>query len=265
MALFERLQFLSKLASVRKVRDTHNLFVINGPTLIRNALSSGIEICDVFYDVDRTSSSSDELLGDVKRKFNDTASLWPVNAHHLDQYSDTKNVQQLVAIAKRPSLQWRHEALAGLWLVLCGVSDPGNAGLLLRSAEANRFSCVFCNSSVDPLSPKVVRSSAGSVFRVPIVDVSSFDVVRQRLAKHRFVGTLPRNATTPLEAFQPPPTGNLALVLGNEAHGLSPDVEQQMDESVSIEMASNSIESLNVAIAGSICMYSICRKLTHKR
>jgi TrmH family RNA methyltransferase len=257
--LTQRLHFLRNLSSLRKHRETYNQFVINGPTLIDNAASSGIEIEELFYDRAPTQQQQQQQHDDLTRRF-PSASIWPVDAKQLDQFADTRNVRQMIAIGRRPAMQWSAQ-LGGPWLVMCGVSDPGNAGLLIRSAEANGFSCVLCNHSVDPLSPKVVRGSAGSVFRVPIVVVSSFESARQRLAEtHRFVGTLPRNAT-PLEAFQPPPTRNIALVLGNEAHGLPSDIERQMDESISIEMASSKIESLNVAIAGSIAMYSICRKL----
>jgi RNA methyltransferase, TrmH family len=150
-------------------------------------------------------------------------------------------------------------AAGPLALVLVGVSDPGNAGTLLRSAEASGAGFVaFCDGSVDPFGPKCVRSSAGSVLRLAVVrDGDSADALAA-CAEHgrRTVGTVVR-AGTPYDTLDL--RGPVALVLGNEAHGLPPGVAAAVDEAVTIPMAGRA-ESLNVAMAGTILCFEALRQ-----
>ena len=138
------------------------------------------------------------------------------------------------------------------WLmVLCEISDPGNMGTLIRSAEAaGATGLVTVGSTVDPWSPKVVRSCAGAIFHVPIWSVDSFDaLIAQRV---RLVGTTSHDslhASSPESMYDMDCSGLLGVVLGNEAHGLSPDAP--VESWVTIEHQGRS-ESLNVAMAGTV-------------
>jgi TrmH family RNA methyltransferase len=138
------------------------------------------------------------------------------------------------------------------WLVvLCEVSDPGNMGTLIRSAEAaGARGVVTVGSTVDQWSPKVVRASAGAVFHVPIWSVQSLET----LSNHgvRLLGTTSHDSLSvshPESMYDFDYSGLLGVVLGNEAHGLDP--EAPVDAWVTIEHAGRS-ESLNVAMAGTV-------------
>src|SRR5690606_19426236 len=146
-------------------------------------------------------------------------------------------------------------AAAGpLALVLVGVSDPGNAGTLLRSAEAAGGGAVlFCDGAVDPYGPKCVRSSAGSLFRLAVTReaTSGAALAAAAAAGLRRVGTLARGAP-PYDAVDL--AGPVALVLGSEAHGLPAAVAAVVDENVTIPMA-GATESLNVGMAGTVLCF----------
>ncbi|MGQ0433961.1 MAG: TrmH family RNA methyltransferase, partial [Microthrixaceae bacterium] len=183
----------------------------------------------------------------------------PVLAHALD----TVTPQEIAAIARRvdAGLDVAVEAAASgpLVLVLAGVGDPGNAGTLLRAAEAAGASAVlFCEGSVDPWNPKCVRASAGGLFHVPVTSGGDVVAVIERLrgAGVTSVATVARGGVPYDEADL---TGPIALVLGSEAHGLPSSVLSLVAMPVTIPMAGRA-ESLNVAMAGSVLCFEALRQ-----
>ena len=143
---------------------------------------------------------------------------------------------------------------ARLVAVLVGVSDPGNAGTVIRVADAaGADAVILAGDSVDPHNGKCVRASAGSVFHPPIArtrDVAAAlrtcrDAELRVLAAHGY-------AETSLDALDL--TTPTAWVFGNEAHGLAPDVLDASDESVRIPLYGEA-ESLNLATAAAVCLY----------
>ena len=145
-------------------------------------------------------------------------------------------------------------------VVLVGLADPGNVGTLLRSSEAFGASGVLLAGGVDPYNPKVVRAAAGSSFRLPFALVGDDGVVEvlERLAKAeiRAWATVPVGGILMAEVAAT--AGPLALVLGNEPHGLPDDVVSGCAGSATVA-TSGSVESLNVAVAGSVALYELCR------
>src|SRR5207244_4335229 len=139
-------------------------------------------------------------------------------------------------------------------LVLCEVSDPGNAGTLVRMAEASGVGAIlFSDGSVDPFAPKCVRASAGSIFHVAVVSGGSPVQVLEAIGGRgvQRLGTDAHRGKPYDEADLREP---FALVLGNEAHGLPAAVADQLDAWVHIPMVGD-VESLNVAMAGSIICF----------
>jgi RNA methyltransferase, TrmH family len=153
----------------------------------------------------------------------------------------------------------RAAAAAPLTLVLVGVNDPGNAGTLLRAAEAAGAGAVlFCGDSVDPCNPKCVRASAGAVVHVTIAIGGDPVEVLEGLASIgvRTAATVVRDGT-PYDELDL--TGPVALVLGSEAHGLPREVADRVDLRLTIPMAGRA-ESLNVAMAGAILAFESLRQ-----
>ena len=147
---------------------------------------------------------------------------------------------------------------AGPLLVIAGVQDPGNLGTILRSAEAFGAGGVLLGEgTVSPFNPKVVRGSAGSVFRVPLARAKLSEAVAAlRKSGVRLVATS-SHKVTPLD--QAMLGGTLAIFIGSEGAGLPRDLIPEMDEMVAIPH-SPQVESLNAGVAASIVLYEAARQ-----
>jgi TrmH family RNA methyltransferase len=152
---------------------------------------------------------------------------------------------------------------AGPLLVIAGVQDPGNLGTILRSAEAFGAGGVLLGEgTVSPFNSKVIRASAGSVFRLPIVQTKlSGNLDQMRELGLRLIATSSHKGT-PLD--QAKLTGPLAVFIGSEGAGLPRELLAEMAETVAIPH-SPTVESLNAGVAASIVLYEIARQVAHHR
>ena len=150
------------------------------------------------------------------------------------------------------------KAQAGPILAIAGVQDPGNLGTILRSAEAfSAVGVVLGEGTVSPFHPKVVRASAGSVFRLPVVRASLSDALgRMKQSGLQLVATASHQGT-PLD--QAKFSGPLAIFVGSEGAGLPRNLIQAMDEVVAVPQAPQ-VDSLNVGVAASIVLYEVARR-----
>jgi RNA methyltransferase, TrmH family len=176
--------------------------------------------------------------------------------------SGTQTAQGVMALVKPP--EWRLEQLfdgCPLVVVLDALQDPGNAGTIVRTAEAfGATGIVLLKGTVSPWNPKVLRASAGSLFRIPFVHGMDAATARAALQEHGvklFAGvpaTAERNAdslaTTDL-------TGRCGLIIGSEGHGVSGELRSAATD-VSIPTAG--VESLNAAVAAAILLYEARRQ-----
>jgi len=170
----------------------------------------------------------------------------------FDAVADLKTSQGIIGVFEQPTVTMESldfELLTRV-VVLDGVQDPSNVGAIIRSAHCLGFQAVLLGEgSAQPFSPKVIRSSMGSVFHVPVIEASVADYIAQlKAAGFAVVGTaLSGSADVPKSL-------KLALLIGSEGRGLSPDILEQCDHIFSIKM-SDSAESLNAAVASGIAMY----------
>ncbi len=250
------MQRLRRLSGRRAARLEEGAFVIDGPTLLRDALDAGLRVTEVFAD-----PSADAVV--VAAAATTGAIVREVTADVLARAVDTVTPNGLAAIADRVEVTVdeavRAAAAGPMALVLVDVADPGNAGTLLRAAEAAGAAAVlFCGSSVDPSNGKCVRASAGALFHLPVS--SGGDAVRvleelRRLEVATFATVPSGGEVYDLVDLR----GPVAVVLGSEAHGLPDDVLAAVDGRVTIPMAGR-IESLNVAMAGSVLCFEALRQ-----
>jgi len=230
--------------------------VIEGPTLLREALAATVPLTDVFV----TPDADEGLVTDASAR--GAVVRW-VTADVLARAVDTVTPQGVAAIARRIDVTVDDAVAAAavgpLALVLVDVADPGNAGTLLRAAEAAGAAAVlFCGGSVDPCNPKCVRASAGALFHLPVAIGGEAEAVLERLGEVgvRTAATVVRGGTPYDEADL---AGPLAIVLGSEAHGLAAGLVEAIDLRLTIPMAGRS-ESLNVAMAGSVLCFESLRQ-----
>jgi TrmH family RNA methyltransferase len=249
-------QRLRRLSRRRAARSEEGAFVIEGPVLVAEALAAGLAVEELLV---APGVAPDLVAAAAERG----VVVRTVVADVLARAVDARTPPGLAAVAARPEVSLATAlaaAAAGpLALVLVDVADPGNAGTLVRAAEAAGASAVlFCGASVDPCNPKCVRASAGSLFHLPVCSGGEAGAVLEDLG-----GAGVRRASTVLRDGRPYDeadlTGPLALVLGSEAHGLPADLDRFVDERLTIPMVGRA-ESLNVAMAGSILSFEALRQ-----
>lgn len=253
----KKVQRLRKLVRKREYRLSEGVFVIEGYKLLEEALDAGAELEAIFVAPGATHPAVS------------AASASGVRVHDLDsgvieRVTDAVTPQPVVAIARTPV--WSIDLLRAVTsaVVLVDVRDPGNAGTILRSAEAAGLGAVmFCDGSVDVFNPKTVRSSAGAVFRVPSISGVSVTDALDYLRSQEFLlfGTAGDGQTPYDEADF---TRRSAIVLGNEANGLGDTVLGQMDQVVVIPIEGRS-ESLNVSMAASVLCFEVARQRRRSR
>ena len=254
-ARHQKVERLRRLVRRRSVRTSERAFVLEGTKVVGEALAAGVPLEAVFVAPDAEGTAA--LL---QTAFDAGVRVHLLEHGVLERVAGTVTPQPVLAIA--PFCDVPIEAVLGADLVLVAVDvrDPGNAGTLLRNAEAaGTGGVVFCDGSVDVFNPKTVRASAGSLFHVPVVSGGEPAEVLTRLrqAGLRPFGTTARDGTPYDEADL---TARIALVLGNEAHGLPAGLDEVLDGVLTIPMAGRS-ESLNVGMAAAVLCFEVRRQL----
>jgi len=229
------------LASARERRET-GLFVAEGvrlvseipPELLEEVLVSGSAPAGISPDEGRTEVVEPTLF---------------------QQLSDTVHPQGILAVVRKPC--WKEsEALdkkTGKILLLDGVRDPGNLGTMIRTAEAAGVRAVYMSPDcVDLFNPKVIRSTMGSIFRVPVFSAPLPEVI-QKLQQRgiRVYAT----ALSAVKSFRDADLEQAGIVIGSEANGISREVAGCVQECIKIPMAGQ-VESLNAAVSAAILMFA---------
>ena len=232
-----------------KERKSSGQFVAEGMQCAREALVSknGPQIETLYLTVNGRIKV--EEIADLSQ-FNTV----DVSDEVMKEMSETITPQGILAVCSIPKRELNSISLSGSskFIYLSEVQDPGNAGTILRSADAFAMDAVITSpGSVDMYSPKVVRSTAGSLWHIPVFESVPLE---ELLALGVKAFSLGASGSKTLEAFDA--NGDVAAVFGNEARGLS--TAQQVDaiEVVSIPMPGNA-ESLNLSAAASIVMYHL--------
>ncbi|MGH8972311.1 MAG: TrmH family RNA methyltransferase [Acidimicrobiia bacterium] len=250
-----RVRRIRRLLHQRPVRRAEGAFVVEGANVISTALLAGAEL-EALFVAPEAEAACPELLALAADRGLD---VLPLAAGVIERVSDTVTPQPVLAVVRRRGAILADLAAADLVVVGVDVRDPGNAGTLVRSAEAaGAQGVVFCRGSVDVTNPKTVRASAGALFHVPVVEGGDPQEVLGVLGEAGLVriGTAARGGVRPDQADL---TGRVALVFGNEAHGLPAEVEPGLDGVVTIPMAGRT-ESLNLGMAAAILLYETQRQ-----
>jgi TrmH family RNA methyltransferase len=251
-----RLKELRK-AFARPGRGTGGLVAIEGPHLLEEAIRAAVRIAAVFLRF-----TGKESVG-YRPRVGEDVEILLVEADLFDDVVQTETPQPVAALVEMPDWTWahvlrQHEAWPPLLIVLAGVQDPGNLGTILRSAEAFKATGVISlPGTVNEWNAKVVRSSAGSVFRLPLIHATPQECfTRLREAGARVLTTLVTNAVPIHEANL---TGAVAFLIGNEGAGVPAETAKQADSSVTIPCP-GPVESLNAAVAASVLLYETSRQ-----
>jgi TrmH family RNA methyltransferase len=233
----------------------HGEYAIEGVKLLEEALRSGQHPEVVFFS-EAARSLAEKLLPQINRR---TETVILPNTL-FNSIVPSESPQGVAALLKPPvvsSDQILDRASKGPLIVAAGLQDPGNLGTILRSAEAFGAAGVFlAEGTVSLYNWKVLRASAGSIFRMPILQLSSVELLPMLRAHGVRLLATSSHQGTPLP--QVSWTLPLAIFIGNEGAGLSRELIREMDETIAIPQSAQ-VESLNAGVAASIVLYEAAR------
>ena len=249
--------------SVRDGREPVHIF-IEGVRLAEEALRSGIEVQHAFLDSAFTTKKRNRELADLIEEKKIEA--FELNEKAFRSIADTVNAQGVVLLAYRPasdleSIERRlHEpGILPLVLFLHEINNPSNLGAILRTAEAAGVAGIIVSSrSADVFSPKSLRASMGSAFRLPIRSNAEIENVFEWAGSKGLISTAAdirgRSVHTSVDWRAP-----RLLIFGSEAHGLGEDRLDQVKELTFIPMRKG-VESLNLAVSCGIILFEAARQ-----
>ena len=250
----ERYRAWLAIAHRKKGRET-SLVLLEGLRLCSDAVQSGVAV-----DVVLLAESAPGTIIRFAAQLPPGPERWTLSDALFRSLCDTEHPQGLALVCRSPILHSPGEKPRpdGLYLVADGISDPGNLGTMIRTADAFAFDGVLVTAgTVWPMNPKVIRAAMGSCFHLPILSFETIETAAAWLAE----SNVPLFAADPLGQVPVSrlPAGGAALLIGNEAHGLSAQACSLAAYTVRIPMPGRS-ESLNAAAATAICAYELMKK-----
>ena len=176
----------------------------------------------------------------------------------LDSITDVSNPQGILAVIGKKEGNNSIDYNQDLILVLDGIQDPGNLGTILRTADSVGLKQIIVSAnSGDIYNPKVVRSTMGAIFRVEVIESQNLIETIKQIKENKFQ-VVATDLHTNKNIYQVD-YSKTAIIIGNEANGVSKDILQQADFRVKIPMLGNT-ESLNASVATGIILYEYVRR-----
>jgi TrmH family RNA methyltransferase len=239
-----------------RARASEGAFVLEGPRVVEGALERGAHL-EAIYLADGAAPGFPRLVDRARAA---GVPMRQLRDGVVEKVGTTRTPQPVLAVAPRATAAVSALATDGVVVVTVDVADPGNLGTIVRSAEAAGTAGVVVTGfkSVDVHHPKVVRSSAGAIFGVPVVEQPDPVAALRELGEQgrRRLATRAHDGD-PFDGVDL--TVPVALVLGNEARGLGDELVAQLDGAVTIPVSGHA-ESLNVAVAAAVLCFEAARQ-----
>ena len=231
----KKIKELAKLHT-KKERDRSSLFLVEGEHMVMEAQSAGV-LTEVF------------LLIDAQNPTNVEATYCSQSV--LNKLSSQNSNAIMIGLCKKLEIQTVKENKI---LLLNEVQDPGNVGTLIRTAYSFGYDAVYVSKGcADVYNEKTLQSSQGAIFHLPVIVCDMVNVIQTKKESMEIYATALHHDSISLQEAKP--KGNFGIVLGNEGQGLPESIINICTHCLKIEM--DRFESLNVAVAGSICMYTL--------
>lgn len=250
----QQMKNLSNLLKKSKERKKQGAFVVEGRKMVEEAPRNFIQ--GIYMSQSYAKENSNAYM-DVPCEIVEDSVFRAV--------SDTLTPQGIMAVVKMPTYQW-DDIICGErthLLLLESIQDPGNLGTMIRTAEGAGITGVIMNkTTVDLYNPKTIRSTMGSIYRVPYLIVDDLKATIAKLQESGvtiYAAHLKGEHTYDRQDY----TSACGFLIGNEGNGLSDDIADVADQYVKIPME-GSVESLNAAISASLFMYECNRQRRRK-
>lgn len=251
-----------KALKKRKYREEKNLFFIEGLRIVEEAFKENAAIV-------RLLLSERFVSGDAGKDFVsnnrfDESKCYVIKDTLFDEITDTESPQGILAVVGRKYYPLENIIQKdGFLVILDTIQDPGNMGTIIRTADASGASgVVLSKGCVDLYNPKVLRSTMGSIFRVPVF--FSDDLTETiNLIKSKGIEVFAAHLKGSISCFELEKSGDAAFIIGNEANGISDETAALADVLLKIPMPGRA-ESLNASIAAGLLMYEVVRRRLQK-
>lgn len=241
------------LLKQRKARAETGRFLVEGPQAVTEAVAHAPGDVEAVY-LTADALGRHEALAAAAAALEATVEL--VDDEVLAAMADTRTPQGVLAVVRQAPVALRDLEPGRLVVVLDEVRDPGNAGTIIRAADAvGADAVVLTGSSVDPYNPKVVRSTTGSLFHLAVVTGVALDAAVDAVRAAGLQVLAADMHGEPLPGLGPVLAAPTAWLFGNEAHGVSAAATRLADRVVAVPIY-GAAESLNLATAASVCLYA---------
>ncbi len=247
----EQIKHIKKLFQ-KKYREEYSEFVIEGIKIVKEALAEKVNLKSIYIN----EQNKDEILREIPEIEKMNISI--VENSVFSDISDVVNPQGIIAIVEKASSN-KISYDEKIFLILDGISDPGNMGTIIRTADSlNMKQIIVSKNTLDIYNPKVVRSTMGAIFRVNVIYVE--DLVKEvENLKSKGIKVYSTDLRTDKSIYSIN-YENSAIVIGNESNGVSREVLDASSDRIKIPM-NGKTESLNAAVATSIVLYEANRAL----
>ncbi len=241
------LKILSKL-NQKKYRSEYGCFIVEGKKGVSEAIASGKEVIQLVMT---------RQFANQEKSFGENQETLIVDEKDFAKLAETVTPSGIAAIVRMPNYNLETIKNSRLVAVLEDIRDPGNLGTIIRTADWFGLDAILLIGGADPYQPKVVRSSMGSIFHLPIVTSQNgeADLIELKKAGFKIVVTRPELADSrKVVNFK----NKTAIIFGNESKGTSKEIDQLADQSLSIPKHGQA-ESLNVAVSFGIVINDVIK------
>jgi TrmH family RNA methyltransferase len=245
----------------KKGRDNSSKFIIEGTKNIQEALKSNFTIDRIIFSKEFISKDENQILvEEINKKTDLREKIYFINDSYFSSLSDTVTPQGILAVIYKTKTHLNIKK-NGFYLILENISDPGNLGTIIRTADAaNITGIILTNNSVDKYNTKVMRATMGSIFHIDVFE--EYDIIDTIKAfndsGYKVYGAA---SNTSRYIWEIQLKENICIIIGNETTGLSEGVLERVSERINIPMPGKS-ESLNASMAAGIFIYEHLRQLT---
>ncbi len=247
-AIIKEIALLQKSSSKRKEEA---LFVLEGLRLCQDAAQNNYSVKTLVVS-DTAAEKYAESIAEICRV---AAEKYIIPDSLFQKIADTVSPQGVLCVCDLPKATKYSVSASGKYIALENLQDPSNLGAISRTAEALGISGLIVQGGADPFSPKSLRASMGALLRIPVIQTNDMFEVFKSASIKSYASVVHETAESVCtQTFK----GGCAVIIGNEANGLTNETILKATKSITIPM-SGCAESLNAAVAASILMWEMTK------
>ena len=254
----ELIKHIRKLKD-KKYRDESNEYVVEGVKLVEEAVKENAKIKQIIVceDTTRTYEIPTHIMLEIAKY-----ECISVSDKIFNIITQVTNPQGIMAIIEKNAQNAKIDYTQDIIVVLDDVRDPGNLGTILRTVDSIGLNQIIVSKgTADAFNSKVVRSTMGAIFRIKIIEVENLAQAIKEMRKHHFklmvTSLQTKNSIYDIDFYKK------IIVIGNEANGVSKEIQDMADEKAKIPMLGRT-ESLNASVAAGVVMYEYVRQKLSK-